>query len=114
MNKKLYIVSLPNSLVLPLLLGNYTYVQNKSKNLGPSEFRFGTNAVPLVPLLRGWCSIALPGAGSARRVSTGTSLLLFTGAIKHMLSFKRMIVALKSIGPKSAPKLNVFLNPAGV
>lgn len=52
--------------------------------------------------------------GQQRHISTSVSLLLFTGAIKHVLSFKRMIVTLKSIGPKSAPGLNMFLNPAGV
>lgn len=71
MNTKLYIVSLQNSFMLPFLLGNYVGIQNKKKNLGSSDFRFGTSAVPWVPLLWGWCSIALLGTGSAKPVSTG-------------------------------------------
>lgn len=34
-------------------------------------------------------------------------LLLFSAAIEHMLSFKHKIVALKPIGLKSTPELNI-------
>lgn len=107
MNKKRYVVGLPSRFVLPFLLGSSVYSPDKTKGLGPSAFRSGTDAIPLP-----WGFPCSPR--SARRVSTGLSLLLFAAAIKHMLSFKHMILALKSIGPKSVPKLNAVLNPAGV
>lgn len=79
MNKKRYTVGLPDAFVLPFLLGSCFYSPDKTQGLGPSDFRVGTDAIPLP-----WGFPRSPR--SARRVSTGVSLPLFAGAIKHTLS----------------------------